>query len=125
MTKPKVIRGYTNKSSTSKQIADLLDSRQQIFLDTFMRIIPFGDFYKKGKAEEIIRSKIKNATVGRKMSWLIRLVPEKKSLLLAQKALNYRRIDKVMKAFFDIEVAPVTISKRHDIQKLDNLYNYL
>ena len=60
-----------------------------------------------------------------KMLWLIGLVPEKKSLLLAQKALNYRRIDKVMKAFFDIELAPVTISKRQDVKKLDNLYNYL
>jgi len=125
LTKPKAIRGYTNKSSISKQIVDILDNRQQIFLETFMRIVPFGNFYKKAKAEEIIRSKIKNATIGRKMLWLIGLVPEKKSLLLAQKALNYRRIDKVMKAFFDIEVAPITISKRHDIKKLDNIYNYL
>jgi len=30
-----------------------------------------------------------------------------------------------MKAFFDIEVSPVTISKRHGIKKLDNIYNYL
>jgi len=81
-----------------------------------MRIVPFGNFYKKAKAEEIIRSKVKNATIGRKMLWLIGLVPKKKSLLLAQKALNYRRIDKVMKAFFDIELAPITISKRHDIK---------
>jgi len=125
LTKPKAIRGYTNKSSISKQIADLLDSKQQIFLETFMRIVPFGNFYKKDKAEEIIRAKVKDATIRRKMSWLIRLVPEKKSLLLAQKALNYRRIDKVMKVFFDIEVAPITISKRHGIKKLDNLYNYL
>jgi len=56
---------------------------------------------------------------------LVGLLPDKKSLLLAQKALNYRRIDKVMKAFFDIEVVPVTISKRHEIKKLENLYNYL
>jgi len=125
LTKAKAIRGYTSKSSISKQIADLHDNKQQIFLETFMKIIPFGNFYKKNKAEEIIRSKVKDATIGRKMLWLIGLVPEKKSLLLAQKALNYRRIDKVMKAFFDIEVAPITISKRHDIKKLDNLYNYL
>jgi len=90
-----------------------------------MRIIPFGKFYKKNKAEEIIRAKVKDATIRRKMLWLVGLVPEKKSLLLAQKSLNYRRIDKVMKAFFDIEVAPITISKRHGIKKLDNLYNYL
>jgi len=125
LTKPKAIREYTSKACVSKQIADMLGSRQQIFLETFMRIVPFGNFYKKDKAEEIIRSKVKDATIGRKMLWLIGLVPEKKSLLLAQKALNYRRIDKVMKAFFDIELAPITISKRHDIKKLDNLYNYL
>jgi hypothetical protein len=125
LTKSKAIREYTNKSSISKQIADLHDNRQQIFLDTFLRIVPFGDFYKKDKAEEIIRTKIKDATIGRKMLWLVNLVPEKKSLLLAQKALNYRRIDKVMKAFFNIEVAPITISKRHDVKKLDNLYEYL
>jgi len=125
LTKPKAIRGYTNKSSISKQITDLYENKQQIFLDIFMRIIPFGNFYKKNKAEEIIRAKVKDATIGRKMLWLVGLVPEKKSLLLAQKALNYRRIDKVMKSFFDIEVAPITISKRHCIKKLDNLYNYL
>jgi len=125
LTKPKAIRGYTNKACASKQIADLLDSRQQILLDTFLRIVPFGKFYKKDKAEEIIRIKVKDDTIRRKMLQLVELIPEKKSLLLAQKALNYRRIDKVMKAFFDIEVAPITISKRHDIKKLDNLYNYL
>jgi hypothetical protein len=90
-----------------------------------MRIIPYGDFYKKDKAEEIIKSRVKDATIGRKMLWLVNLVPKKKSLLLAQKALNYRRIDKVMEAFFDIKVAPITISKRHDVKKLDNLYEYL
>ena len=125
LMKPKAIRGYTNKACASKQIADLHDNRQQIFLETFMRIVPFGNFYKKGKAEEIIRAKVKDATIRRKMLWLVGLVHEKKSLLLAQKALNCRRIDKVMKAFFDIEVSPITISKRHRIKKLDNLYNYL
>jgi hypothetical protein len=125
LMKPKAIRGYTNKSSISKQIADLHDDRQKIFLETFLRIVPFGDFYKKGKAEEIIRVKVGDATIRRRMLRLVELIPDKKSLLLAQKALNYRRIDKVMKAFFDIEVAPITISKRHDIRKLDNLYNYL
>jgi hypothetical protein len=56
---------------------------------------------------------------------LVDLIPEKKSLLLAQKALNYRRIDKVMEEFFRIEVTPITISKRHDIKKLDNLYEFM
>jgi len=125
LTRPKAIREYTCKSSILKQMTDLFDNRRQIFLDTFMRIVPFGNFYKKNKAEEIIRAKVKDATIRRKMLQLVELIPEKKSLLLAQKTLNYRRIDKVMKAFFDIEVAPITISKRHGIKKLDNLYNYL
>jgi len=77
LVKPKAIRGYTNKSAISKQIAELLDSRQQIFLDTFLRVVPFGNFYKKEKAEEIIRVKVKNATIRRKMLWLVGLVPEK------------------------------------------------
>jgi len=125
LTNPKAIRSYTNKSSTSKQIADLYDNRLDIFSHTFLRIVPFGNFYKKNKAEEIIRAKVKDATIGRRMLRLLDLIPEKKSLLLAQKALNYRRIDKVMEAFFGIEVAPITISKRHDVKKLDNLYEYM
>ena len=123
--KPKAIRGYTNKSSASKQIVDLLDNKQDIFLQTIMRIIPFGNFYKKNKAEEIIRAKVKDSTIGRRMLRLVELIPDKKSLLLAQKALNYRRIDKVMETFFKIAVSPITISKRHDVKKLENLYEYM
>ena len=96
-----------------------------IFLDTFMRVVPFGNFYKKDKAEEIVRAKVDDLIIRRRMLRLLELVPEKKSLLLAQKALNYRRVDEVMAEFSSIEVAPVTISKRHDIKKLDNLYKYM
>ena len=56
---------------------------------------------------------------------LITLIPEKKSLLLAQKALNYRRIDDIMKAFEKINLSPITISKRQDVKYLENLYFYL
>ena len=56
---------------------------------------------------------------------LIELVPEKKSLLLAQKTLNYRNIDDVMEKFADIEVSPVTISKRADEKYLQNLIKYI
>ena len=125
LVKPKAIQTYTDESVVSEQISNLCSMVQKIFLDTFMKIVPFGDFYKKHKAEEIIREKINGATIRRRMLRLVELVPEKKSLLLAQKALNYRRIDEVMEAFSDIEVAPVTISKRCDIQKLGNLYKYM
>ena len=56
---------------------------------------------------------------------LVELIPEKKSLLLAQKALNYRRIDDVMDMFAAIDLSPAIISKRQDIKKLDNLYKYM
>ena len=56
---------------------------------------------------------------------LVALIPEKKSLLLAQKELNYRRIDKVMDTFAAIDLSPVTLSKRHDTKHLENLYTYI
>ena len=60
-----------------------------------------------------------------KMLQLIELVPKKKSLYLAQKEMNDRNIDKIMEMFAEINVSPVTISKRHDIKFLKNLYSYL
>lgn len=52
---------------------------------------------------------------------LISLIPEKKSLLLAQKALNCRDIDEVMREFERINVSPVTISKRSSVRMLEGL----
>lgn len=53
------------------------------------------------------------------------LIPKKKLLLLVQKALNYRRIDDVMKAFAEINVLPISIRKRHNVKQLKSLYSYL
>ena len=125
LTVSKAIRDYSNGIVASEQIAYLSENRKKIFLDTFMRIIPFGDFYKKNEAVEIITREVTDRKLRWKMLRLLALVPEKKSLLLAQKALNYRKIDKVMDMFYSIEVSPVTISKRHDFKKLENLYKYL
>ena len=60
-----------------------------------------------------------------KMLRLIELVPKKKSLYLAQKEMNDRNIDKIMEMFAEINVSPVTISKRQKISSLKNLYSYL
>ena len=125
LAKPKAIRTYTNATDISKQIAVLLENSQDIFRDVFTQIIPFGDYYKKDKAVEIIRERIKDSIIRRKMLRLLVLVPEKKSLYLAQKAMNCRNIEKVMDAFAKIEVSPVTISKRQDIRYLNSLYVYL
>lgn len=125
LTKPKSIRKYTDDIDLYGQLAKLSQKCQNIFLDVFTGIIPFGNFYKKDKAVEIVRKEIKDDVLRRKMLHLIALIPEKKSLYLAQKAMNCRNIEKIMEAFAKINVSPVTISKRHDVKYLKNIYEYL
>lgn len=110
LTKPKAVRVYTNAEDTAGQIVELMKDRQQIFLDTFARIVPFGAFYTMTPAVEIVRSEVKDSTMRRKMLRLLTLIPEKRSLHLAQKAANCRDIDKVMEAFARIDLSPVTIA---------------
>lgn len=116
LTKPKAVRVYTNAEDTAGQIVELMKDRQQIFLDTFARIVPFGAFYTMTAAVEIVRSEVKDSTMRRKMLRLLTLIPEKRSLHLAQKAANCRDIDKVMEAFARIDLSPVTIAKRHEVK---------
>ena len=125
LTKPKAIRTYTEATDVSSQIAELVKNRTDVFMKTFTQVIPFGDFYKKDSATEIVRSEVTDSIMHRKMLRLLALIPEKKSLHLAQKAMNCRDVEKVMAAFAKIHLSPVTISKRHDIKHLDNLYSYL
>lgn len=125
LVKPKAIRAYIDIDDISKQIMKLSTKGQDIFLETFIRIIPFGDFYKKGKAEEVIWQEVRNNTLKRQMLRLVALIPEKKSLYLAQKMMNCRNIEKVMNAFAKINLSPVTISKRQGVRRLKNIYEYL
>ena len=94
-------------------------------MDTFARVVPFGDFYKMDAAVEIVRSEITDRTMRRKMLRLLALIPNKKSLHLAQKAMNCRDVEKVMEAFTKINLSPVTISKRHAVKHLENIYSYI
>ena len=125
LIKSTAIRACADEILTTDQISTLCGKGQKIFLDTFQRVVPFGDYYKKHKAAEIIRTEISDMKTRRRMLRLVALAPEKKSLLLAQKALNYRRIDDVMEAFAEIEVSPITLSKRHDVKHLKNLYAFI
>lgn len=125
LTKSKAIRVHTHAGSVSGQIIELTKKRADIFMDTFARIIPFGDFYKKDATEEIIRREVKDGIMQRKMLRLLALIPEKKSIYLAQKTMDCRSIEKVMGAFAKINLSPVTLSKRHEVKSLDNLYSYL
>jgi len=123
--KPKVILGYAGAIDVSDQIAEVLKKHRDIFLGIFVRIVPYGDFYKKDKAVEIVRSEVKDIRMRRKMLRLLELIPEKRSLHLAQKAMNCRNVEKIMEAFAKIDVSPVTISKRQDTKYLKNIYQYL
>lgn len=125
LTKPKAIRDYTDAVEVKEQIEELSEKCQDVFLDSFTRIIPYGDSYKKNKAVEIIRSEIEDSILRRKMLRLVALIPEKKSLYLAHKAMNCRNIEKLMDEFAKINVSPVTISKRQEVKCLKNIYKYL
>ena len=123
--KTKAVRVYAGEKDIFRQIINLSEKCQDIFLEIFVKIIPFGDFYKKGKAEEIIWREIKDARLRRRMLRLVELIPEKKSLYLAQKAMECRNMEKVVEAFAKINLSPVTISKRQDVKWLKNIYEGL
>lgn len=124
LSKPKAVRTYTEASDVPGQIVEMVKNGKDVFMETFARIVPFGDFYKMDAAVEIVRSEIADRTMRRKMLRLLALIPEKKSLHMAQKAANCRDIDKVMESFTKINLSPVTISKRHEVKHLDNIYSY-
>lgn len=124
LTKPRAVREYADATDVASQITKVMKNSTDAFVDTFARVVPFGDFYKMDVAVEIIRSEVKDSTMRRKMLRLLALIPDKKSLHLAQKEMNCRDVEKVMEAFTKIHLSPVTISKRHDVKHLDNIYFY-
>ena len=125
LTKPKAIRAYAKAHDIAGQIAELSEKSKDVFWETFTRIVPFGDFYKKDEAVQIIQRDVKDNVMRRKMLRLVELIPEKKSLYLAQKAMECRNMEKVVEAFAKINLSPVTISKRQDAKGMENLYTYL
>ena len=125
LKKQETICKYTDKDITSKQFQSLALDSKRIFLSIFSRIVPFGDYYKKKKAEKIINENIHKKKQREKMLRLIELIPKKKSLYLALKEMKERDIDKVMIMFAELNLSPVTISKSHKLNSLISLYSYL
>ena len=125
LAKPKAIGNYTDETVTSKRIESLASNSREIFLSIFTYIVPFGNHYKKKQAVQLIQENIHKKVPREKMIRLVELIPKKKSLYLAQKEMDDRNINKVMKMFVDLNLSPVTISKRHDIKFLKTLYCYL
>lgn len=125
LTKQKAIRRYTNAYTAADQIIELSGKSEIIFLDTFTRVVPYGAFHKKDAAIEILRSKVAEDVVRRRMLRLLVLIPEKKSIYLAQREMTYRHPDELLIEFAKLNLSPVTISKRQDTKYLNNLYDYL
>lgn len=123
-TKPKAVREYADAADVSGQITKIVKCSADIFMETFAWVVPFGDFRKMTAAVEIIRSEVKDSIMRRRMLRLLTLIPEKKSLHLARKAMNCRDVEQVMDTFAKIHLSPVTIAKRHDVKHLDNIYSY-
>lgn len=126
LTTSKAILSYTNTAADIfEQIGIVIDKCQDIFFEVFVQIVPFGDFYKKDKVVEIIRDNVDNRVMQRKMLRLVALIPEKKSLWLAQKEMGCRDMETVMREFAKIGVSPVTIGKRSSLKRLGCLYDFL
>ncbi|MCL1792218.1 MAG: hypothetical protein FWG40_12920 [Peptococcaceae bacterium] len=125
LTKVKAIRKCTDETAASKQIKDLYRQCEDIFMQVFLHIVPRGYIHKKKRAGELVKERVSKKSHREKMLRLLELIPEQKSILLAQKKLNIRDIDRIMKLFAEINVSPVTISKRHDVKELDSLYSFM
>jgi hypothetical protein len=124
LTTKNVIQAYSGEPDTSKQLKVMAKGSEHIFMDTFQYIVPRGNHYKMKQAKILIAESVTDNTMRRKMLRLLELVPKKKSLHTAQKSLNIRDIQDVMVKFWEIDVSPITLSKRHSNKKLDSLYSF-
>ena len=125
LTTAKSIQHYTDTADIIEQISRITGKCKDIFFEVFAQVVPFGDFYKKDRTLDIIRSSVGNRVMRRKMLRLVALIPEKKSLWLAQRETGCRDMDVVMKEFAKVGVSPVTIGKRSEVKQLQNIYSYL
>lgn len=125
LTTAKSIQHYTDTADIIEQISRITGKCKDIFFEVFAQVVPFGDFYKKDRTLDIIRSSVGNRVMRRKMLRLVALIPEKKSLWLAQRETGCRDMDAVMKEFAKVGVSPVTIGKRSEVKQLQNMYSYL
>lgn len=121
------MREFANPDTltTEEQIALVSKNCKQIFGTTFAAIVPYGDFYKLKEAEQLVSASDVKSKRKDKMLRLMKLIPEKKSLYLAFRELNMRNKDDVLIWFAELNVSPITISKREDVSRLKNLYDYL
>ena len=122
LTGCRAIRSIVEDSTVEEQIAEIITEADSIFKRICTSIVPPGDYYKKKRTVEIINREINDIRLCRKMIKFVSLVAEKKSLLLAQKAMNTRSLGRILKAFEMIGVSPITIGKRGKGQHYQNIH---
>lgn len=125
LTKPRAVQRYTEQYTVENQLLELYEKRSSIFVDVFASVVPYGAYYKKNEAVEIIRKEVNDDALKRRMLRLLSLIPDKKSLHLAQKAMAYRHPEKLLVEFAKIGLSPVTIGKRQSVKYLKNLYDFI
>ena len=129
----RLMRVKAKGGNVSAHISDLSKTSGEVFMGIFQQIVPRGDYYAKDKAKKMIEGGIAGIVTNKRekdntlerMKALLELVPKKKSLYLAQKALGYRDIDRIMTAFVALNVSPVPIPKSMKVKYLDSLYRFL
>lgn len=123
----KAINNYSaiDDLTTTEEIKLMSKKSKEIFLKTFVAIVPCGNFFRLKDAEEFINASDLKNNQKNKMLHLLRLIPEKKSLYLALKELNMRNSDDIIDWFAKLNISPITISKREKSTSLKNLYAYL
>ena len=85
LTSKGAIRAYSGDGDTSEQISSLAKSSRHIIMDTFNYVVPRGDYYKKNKADTLIRERVADRILRRKMLRLVDLIPEKSPYTLPRK----------------------------------------
>ncbi len=122
----KVLETFTTDQSlwTEEEFQLLAEHSTEIFWSRMAQIVPFGDFYRLKEAEQRILDSDLKQKKKEKMLCLIRLIAKRKSLYQALKEVNVRKSEEILLWFAKINVSPITISAREEIDFLENLYSY-
>jgi hypothetical protein len=124
LMKKKAIRKYTDETHVEKQIVDLAKKSKKIFMETFMRTVPPGDYYTIKQATKLIENKVSKKKQREKMLLLLRLT-RKESLFNALKKLGDKNSYRILVKFAEIGLSPVTLRKKYGVKELKSLYSYL
>lgn len=122
----KVLETFTTDQSlwTEEEFQLLAEHSTEIFWSRMAQIVPFGDFYRLKETEQRILDSDLKPKKKEKMLCLIRLIAKRKSLYQALKEVNVRKSEEILLWFAKINVSPITISAREEIDFLENLYSY-